>query len=151
MTQFASRVPSQIKGSFGQCFLNCTKASVSMAGIWEQSSVPLRLGFLSQKRTRRPVSSLCWETAFWTSLLEPSAPETLRDSQCEQAQGFQGAVALGDSLLEGKDSIKDETYASNISTVRGAIRMSTEWPLSCEAHSRHQTQTQSINYRQRVV
>lgn len=85
------------------------------------------------------------------SLLDQAAPETLRDSQCEQAQGFQGAVALGDSLLEGKDSIKDETYASNISTVRGAIRMSTEWPLSCEAHSRHQTQTQSINYRQRAV
>lgn len=85
------------------------------------------------------------------SLLDQAAPETLRDSQCEQAQGFQGAVALADSLLEGKDSIKDETYASNISTVRGAIRMSTEWPLSCEAHSRHQTQIQSINYRQRVV
>lgn len=51
--------PSQIKGSFGQCFLNCTKASVSMAGIWEQSSVLLRLGFLSQKPTRHPVSSLC--------------------------------------------------------------------------------------------
>lgn len=85
------------------------------------------------------------------SLLDQEAPETLRDSQCEQAQGFQGAVALGDSLLEGKDSIKDETYASNISTVQGAIRMSTEWPLSCEAHSPHQTQTQSINYRQRAV
>lgn len=53
------------------------------------------------------------------SLLDQAAPETLRDSQCEQAQGFQGAVTLRDSLLEGKDSIKDETYASNISTVRG--------------------------------
>lgn len=65
--------PSEIKGSFWTVF---PKPSVSMAGIWEQGSVPLRLGFLSQKPTRRPVPSLYWGTA----------PEALRDSQCEQVQ-----------------------------------------------------------------